>query len=280
MPFRSDRQQQPRLSFWPTAVFAMKNWAINNRLSKTTTQPWQLIQAKEELTKIHKIVLVDKFRIIPLGFDLDRFRQNRPEKRTAFRAAYNLHEDEIAIGIIGRLTAIKNHELFMQSVRQIALKSSKTIRAFVIGDGERMDDLRQKAQAIEQECYPGLFVFTSWIRNVDDILPGLDLIALTSLNEGTPVSLIEAQASGVPVVTTNVGGVADVVQHGETGFIVDGFEPATFAEKLELLIENKEIREKMSQNGWNYVEHKFHYRRLCSEVADLYHELLAKKEKG
>ena len=122
-----------------------------------------------------------------------------------------------------------------------------------------------------------MFIFTSWIKNIEFALAGLDIVALSSLNEGTPVSLIEAQAAGVPVISTNVGGVKDILMENETGFVVDGFEVKEYAEKLKILIESKEIREKMSQNGWNHVREEFSYNRLCSDVANLYNELLKKK---
>ena len=260
-----------------------KTWIYKlteRRLAKKTNAIIAISEIqKQELTTLHRIAAPEKFRVIPLGFDLDRFTENRAIKRTAFRKKYLLDEDTVVVGIIGRLTAIKNHELFMQSITQVAKSTSKRIRAFIIGDGERMAELRLLAINLEKQTGKSLFEFTSWIKNVDDILPGLDVVALTSFNEGTPVSLIEAQASGVTVITTNVGGVADVVDHGNTGFVVNGFEVADFAERLGFLVENEEIRYKMSQNGWNYVEHKFHYKRLCADVAKLYHELLAKKGK-
>ncbi|MBK6526023.1 MAG: glycosyltransferase family 4 protein, partial [Crocinitomicaceae bacterium] len=170
--------------------------------------------------------------MIQLGFDLDRFNENKEKKRSDFRTKYNLTENEIAIGIIGRLTAIKNHELFIESIRLITENPNLKVRAFIIGDGERMSELQELATKVEEERGAKIFEFTSWIKNVDDILPGLDIVALTSFNEGTPVSLIEAQASGVPIISTNVGGVSDVVSNGQTGFVIDGFESKTFAEKL------------------------------------------------
>lgn len=234
---------------------------------------------KTELTQIHKIAPADKFRVIQLGFDLDRFHENKENKRIDFRTKYKLAENEIAVGIIGRLTAIKNHELFIESIRLITENPNLKIRAFIIGDGERMAELQALVKEVEEERGTKIFEFTSWIKNVDDILPGLDIVALTSFNEGTPVSLIEAQASGVPIISTNVGGVSDVVSNGQTGFVIDGFERKAFAEKLSELAVNRELRLKMSQNGWNYVEHKFHYKRLCNDVANLYKELLEKKLK-
>lgn len=234
---------------------------------------------KKELSEIHKIASPDKIRVIPLGFDLDRFKENKDEKRKSFRKKYNLDDVEIAIAIVGRLTAIKNHELFIKSIGLISKESSKKLRAFIVGDGERLFELKQLAEEVEEKCGAKIFEFTSWIKNVDEILPGLDIIALTSLNEGTPVSLIEAQAAGVPVISTNVGGVSDVVDDAITGFVINGFKVEDYAEKLSVLVENPDIRAKMSQNGWNYVEHKFHYRRLVDEVANLYRELLEKKKK-
>jgi len=232
---------------------------------------------KNELTKIHKIAVADKFRVIQLGFDLNKFQESKTEKRKKFRSDYQLQENEIAIGIIGRLTAIKNHSLFFEVIKLIVAKSSKKIRVFIIGDGELMHDLQAMAKEIEKGAGLKIFEFTSWIKNIDIILPGLDIVALTSLNEGTPVSLIEAQAANIPVISTNVGGVSDVVENGITGFVIDNFDPAEYAKKLLILIEEKEIREKMSQNGWIHVKDKFHYERLCIDVANLYKELLEKK---
>jgi glycosyltransferase involved in cell wall biosynthesis len=91
------------------------------------------------------------------------------------------------------------------------------------------------------------------------------------------VSLIEAQAAGVPVISTNVGGVRDILAEDKTGFVVDGFKVEDYAQKLKILVESKEIRENMSQNGWNHVREEFSYTRLCSDVVNLYNELLKKK---
>lgn len=232
---------------------------------------------KRELSQIHKIAEADKFKIIPLGFDLDRFQQGLPQKRKDFRLKYGLKDDEIVIGIIGRLTSIKNHDLMLDAFKICTEKSQKKIRLMVIGDGELMVPLQEKAEQLKSEIGENRIIFTSWIKDIDSTLPGLDIVALTSLNEGTPVSLIEAQASGVPVITTNVGGVKNVVEDNVTGYVIDGFDSKPFAEKLNSLIESEEIREKMSQNGWIHVKEKFHYLRLCRDVDSLYKELLKKK---
>jgi len=150
---------------------------------------------KDELVNQHKIVSEEKVEIIPLGFDLSRFQENTEEKRKVFRAKYGLDEDCISIGIIGRLTAIKNHQLFFNAVDSIVNTLNNKIKVFIIGDGELKEELQQLCNQIEEKHNQNIFVFTSWIKNIDEALPGLDIVALSSFNEGTPVSLIEAQAA-------------------------------------------------------------------------------------
>lgn len=228
---------------------------------------------KNELTEIHKITQPEKVKTIPLGFELDRFQENYAEKRLDFRSKYALDQDELAIGIIGRLTAIKNHNLFLEAAKILMDQTTKKVRFFVIGDGELMEPIKNRAK----ELGLGNVIFTSWIKKIDWALAGLDIVALSSLNEGTPVSLIEAQAAQVPVISTDVGGVRDVVIDGETAFVVKNFESGSFAKPMLDLVENQDLREKMSQNGFNHVKDKFHYLRLCKDVENLYRELLIQK---
>jgi len=160
-----------------------------------------------------------------------------------------------------------------------ARKTKEKIVVFLIGDGELRGEIEKQIDQSTKGLHNLRFILTSWIKEVHEILPGLDLVALSSFNEGTPVSLIEAQAVGVAVLSTDVGGVRDVVKHGETGVILPPFEVENYAHALTDLIENKEKREFMSQNGWNYVHQQFHYKRLFEDVENLYRELLNKKRK-
>ncbi len=233
---------------------------------------------KNELVNKYRIVNSEKVHVIPLGFDLKKFQENKEVKRQIFRTKHQVNSDELAIGIIGRLTSIKNHNGFLQAVQVAASKTTKNLVVFIVGDGELRSELENQAVLI-CESIPNLrIIFTSWIKEIDSVLPALDLVALSSWNEGTPVSLIEAQAAGVPVISTNVGGVKDIVIENETGIIVDSFEVQNYALGLLDLIENEEKRKKMSQNGWTHVQHKFHYKRLCRDVENLYLELLNKKK--
>ncbi|MGZ4079465.1 MAG: glycosyltransferase, partial [Bacteroidia bacterium] len=98
----------------------------------------------------------------------------------------------------------------------------------------------------------------------------------TSFNEGTPVSLIEAQAANKPIITTNVGGIENVVIPEQTALLCENNNISQFADGLLKLIEDKQLRESMSEKGWPHVKEKFHFTRLVSDMENLYSKLLKK----
>lgn len=250
---------------------------IETRLARRSTGIIAISEIqKKELWKDHKICPEQKIKVIPLGFDLGKFRISLPEKRQAVRSQYGLQENEVAVAIIGRLAPIKNHGFFLDVVESLLAQGMKKARFFIVGDGELKNEITARSAAINA-AYGEKIVLTSWITDIASFNAGMDVICLTSNNEGTPVSLIEAQACDVPVVTTDVGGVRDIVSEGETGFVIPRGDLKQFAEKLGLLVENEEIRRKMSQNGWSFVREKFHYTRLVSDMEEYYRELLDKK---
>jgi len=237
---------------------------------------------KTELCLVHRICKPDKIRVVPLGFDLTRFTVDMDKKRHQFRSRYNIDEDEIAIGIIGRIVPVKNHRLFLEASARTLKQSGQKLRFFIIGDGE--DRLRTEAIARELDLSfvdatvsteKAPLTFTSWIKEIDVACAGLDIIALTSLNEGTPVSLIEAQAANKPIVSTNVGGIENVVIEGVTALLSPSKTDAgLFSDLLLQITENEALRADMSRVGWDHVRNKFHYTRLIRDMAGLYHELL------
>jgi glycosyltransferase involved in cell wall biosynthesis len=259
---------------------------IERRLARLSTGIIAISEAqKYDLSHKYEICPENKIRVIPLGFDLSRFRENQEEKRAAFRQNYQIADDEIAIGIIGRLVPIKNHNLFLEALKILKEKSSSKVRAFIVGDGESRHHIEQKASSLninytdwKVDRKKTFLTFTGWITEMDQVNAGLDIIALSSLNEGTPVSLIEAQAAGKPIVSTNVGGIGNVVVPGKTALLTHNLNPADFSEKLLMLTENEKLRTEMGKGGWEMVSKKFHYQRLVNDMASFYHELLEKKE--
>jgi glycosyltransferase involved in cell wall biosynthesis len=236
---------------------------------------------KFDLTERYNICEPEKVSVIPLGFDLSRFREKMGEKRARFRQKYQISDDEIAVGIIGRLVPIKNHSMFLESLKMVQTRTNRKIRAFIVGDGESREIIKNKATNLGidfvnciGEFRPASLTFTSWVTEMDYVTAGLDIVTLTSLNEGTPVSIIEAQAAGKPVVSTRVGGIENVVIPNQTALLADRYNTNDFADKLLRLVEDENLRFQFTQKGWAHVESKYHYTRLVNDTTTLYEQLL------
>lgn len=241
-------------------------------------------QQKTELTQDFSICSPNKMTVIPLGIDLDKFYFNQEEKRKIFRKKYGIEDNEIAIGIIGRIVHVKNHKMFIDAIHQVLLKTTKKIKIIIVGDGDLRTDLMNqlKSHNISFNYYPEnqncrTVVFTSWLTKMEEVYAGIDIVALTSLNEGTPVSLIEAQASNKPIVSTNVGGVQDVCIENDTALICESEDTNAFSLALLKLIEDDSLRLKMGLNGKNFVAKKYDKSRLVNDMRNLYYELLKEK---
>lgn len=232
---------------------------------------------KKELSEVHRICSPEKITVIPLGFDLNKFHDNKEEKRKNTREKFDLNEDEVAIAVIGRLAPIKNHSLFLDVAEKVLKDTTKKLRFFIVGDGEERSKIECRVKEINRQYGDNTILMTSWIKDIGAFNAGMDIICLTSDNEGTPVSLIEAQAGNLPIVTTDVGGVRDVVKDQMTAFVVPKNNRDAFAEKLLILIENDSVRETMSQFGWEFVRERFHYTALTKNMEEYYKSLLERK---
>ena len=230
---------------------------------------------KEELSEKYKIAKAEKFEIIPLGFDLSKFYEKQEEKRAEFRNKYNIADNEIAISIVGRLVPIKNHKLFIDGIKQVIRKSNKKIKAFIVGGGELFDELKTYSQNIGLKDSD--VIFTSWIKETELVYAGSDIIALTSLNEGTPVSLIEAQAASKPIISTNVGGVTDITNISSSIIINNSLEELTRA--FSAMIENYEEYRTEAELNKEKTINNYSYNRLVNDYKLLYNKLLSEKTK-
>lgn len=249
---------------------------IERRLAKISTGILAISRhQKEELTIEHKICSPDKIKVIQLGFDLDKMLDNKTANRKEVRSKYAIGDDTVAIAIIGRLAPIKNHTFFIQIINRLLDQTSKKVKVFIVGDGSERENVEKYVAPVNKK-FPESIVFTSWILDIPKFNHGMDIICLTSKNEGTPVSLIEAMAVKLPVVSTDVGGVRDVVDNEENGFIINDEDIETYVEKLRLLVENPEKRNIFGENGYKKAMKKYHYKRLVSDCESYYKELLNK----
>ncbi len=250
---------------------------IEQQLAKRSTGIIAISEIqKKELTETYKICSKSKVRVIPLGFDLEKFRKNKKENRKKIRDQYGLNEDDVVIAIIGRLAPIKNHDFFLDVVKKVSKSRKKNIVFLIVGDGELKDSISKNVDQMKQE---GIDIrMTSWVKNINEFNAGMDIICLTSNNEGTPVSLIEAQASGVPVISTDVGGVKNIVNDEQTGFVIKIGDIDTYALKMMLLIDDKNLRNQFSSKGWEYVGNKYNYKNLADNMEKYYLELLSENK--
>lgn len=233
-------------------------------------------QQKKELTNTYKIAPPEKCHVVKLGFDLERFTIDIEKYRNSMRQKYALEENTVAIGIIGRLTEIKDHNFFLESIEVILKnKNLPKIKVFIIGDGILKEALELKVQQIEKDnsCF-NTFIFTSWVTQLEDIIHGLDIVALSSKNEGTPVSIIEGMACKKAVISTDVGGVRDLITPNISGVIVPVNNKKKYIEGLENLISNSELRKEFGEKGKTFAFSNYHYTRLTKDIAELYKQLL------
>ena len=223
---------------------------------------------KEDLMA-YRIASPEKISVIPLGFDLEPFLDCRSLKGQ-FRSELGLGSDIRLVGILGRIVPIKNHRLFLESAARIVDQDS-TVRFVIVGDGilkVEMEGYAQELRIFEQ------VIFTGWRRDLPRIYADLDVLVVSSDNEGTPVSAIEAMACGCPVVATRVGGLPDVVQNHETGYLVPPKQPQALAAAMLELIRDSKKAELMGQLGQQFVKGRFSVDRLVSDIENLYEELL------
>jgi len=230
---------------------------------------------RHDLVYKYKICEKEKIEIIPLGFDLHRFTENTNSKREKLRREFNVNDSIILITIIGRIVPIKNHQLFIEVINYCKNRTTRKIKALVVGDGsetEKIIDytinnkLSYSYKNVNKECD---VLFTSWRSDIDSILAASDILCLTSLNEGTPVSIIESMASETASISTNVGGVSDIIENNFSG-IVSSTEVNEFGENLLKMIEDDNLRLKLAKNGKSISLENYNYNKLVFNIQSLY----------
>jgi len=252
------------------------------RLANITTAIIALSKHQaEELTTQYKIISSKKLHIIPLGVDEKNLQLDIEKNRKQFRTKFHLSDTDIAIGIIGRLVPIKNHLLFLQIAEKVLASGVQHIYFFIVGDGDSKKELTSYLNMCKivfnnnsSEKTNAKIIFTSWIEDMTSVYHGLDMVVLTSLNEGTPLSIIEAQFCGKPIIASNVGGVKDTFAKDVSGFLIDGHNVESYVEKIQLLCNNIELRNKMSSEAIKFATTTFHKQQEVKAVKQLYLQFL------
>jgi len=238
-------------------------------------------QQRRELSEQFRIGRPDQYRVVPLGLDLEEGQAPAGE----LRRELGLRQSDLLVGTVARLSQIKNQAMLLESAAQLleqAPELSQRLRVVVIGDGELRSELESRAAEL------GLsdkITFTGFRGDAVSLFPDFDLFALTSLNEGTPLTMIEAMRAGVPVVSTEVGGVVDILgapaapdsdraftlwDHGATAPTRD---TQAFVQALRYLLEQPDVRRTMSARAQSFVKARFSKERMIADLEALYQTL-------
>jgi glycosyltransferase involved in cell wall biosynthesis len=202
----------------------------------------------------YRIAPAAKITAIPLGLEL-----------APFALAGRRPGETPVIGTVGRLAPVKNQALFIEMARRL-LADGFSGRFVVVGDGELRPVLEAAAADLGDRI-----TFTGWRRDLPEVYAGLSAVVNTSLNEGTPVALIEALAAGVPVVATAVGGVPDIVRPGETGWLAPSGDVAALAAGLRAALRDGS---NLAGRAQAEVLQRFSKERLVGDIERLYETLL------
>ena len=203
---------------------------LERALGRLTTRVFGVSQLVNAELQAHRIVPAAKLQVFPVVLDLAPFAT--AARRGTFRAELGIDAGTALVGNIGRLVPIKNQALFLE-IAALLVQRGFGGKFVLVGDGELRVELEQRAQALK---LADRIYFCGWRRDLAGVLADLNVMVNTSLNEGTPVAIIEAMAARVPVVATAVGGVADLVIHGSTGFLVPAESAAAGAEAVEVAL--------------------------------------------
>jgi glycosyltransferase involved in cell wall biosynthesis len=208
----------------------------------------------------------DSIDVIHNGIDTDIIRRPPPAEVDAWASALGIRPGQMVIGAVSRLTEEKRPLLWVEAAAEVARRRPDA--AFlVLGEGPLMGEVRERAHRLgiaERLFLPGVE------PRVSLAISRMDVFMLTSRIEGLPNVLIEAQALGVPVVTTRVGGAADTLDEGRTGWSVASDDPASLAERVLWVLENPEWRQQASAKAPAFVGHRFHIRRMVDETLRAY----------
>jgi len=225
----------------------------------------------------------NKVVTIPLGLELESFLNNG--LKGDLRKELNIPLETKLVGIVARLEPIKSHKMFIDAAAELKVRSERLkVKFLIVGDGILRKDLEDyvKSKNLKRDI-----IFLGFRKDLERIYADLDIVTLTSLNEGSPVALIEAMASGKAIVATDVGGLRDLfgsklkaqsskpgLRYYDQGILVKPGDAVSFATALTELLGNDELRKRMGEMGREVVYPKYDISQLTKDMKGLYREML------
>jgi glycosyltransferase involved in cell wall biosynthesis len=206
--------------------------------------------------------------VVPLGLAL-KPHADFPRGAGTFRRTQGIPDDAVLIGAVGRLVPIKNLGLLLEALK-IASAEAPSLHVVFVGDGELRDELASQAAAL------GLgksVTFAGWQSDLPSVYSDLDATVITSHNEGTPACLIEAMASGCPVIATRVGGIPDMIKEGDTGQLIPPGDAHALARAIVSLVTEPDQARRMADRARGEALARYDEQRLVTDMERLYGQL-------
>lgn len=248
-----------------TAERFIARWIVDGVLVLSESQRSELLR--------RGIGAPEKMHVVPLGLELERFLAT-PRRGGRLRRELGVPDSTLLVGTVGRLVPIKGYTYLLHAVREVADAVGGSLAVVVVGDGP----LRQVLEVEADHARIGhLIKFLGWRSDVAQVYSDLDVFVQPSLNEGTPVSLIEAMAAGTPVVATRVGGVPDVVDDGCSGLLVPARDPSALAQAIVRLWRDPALRQRMGDDARRRVQPGYDISDLVARLQALYLQLLTNR---
>lgn len=211
----------------------------------------------------------DRLRVIHTGLDLAYFDAGAPRAET--RAQFGFGPDDVVVGTVSRLFAEKGHRYLLEAIALLK-HECPTLRALIVGTGELLEPLRQQAAAA------GLadrVVFTGFHEDLPGALRAMDLFAQPSiLDEGFPTAVLEAQAAGLPVVASDIGGTWETIERGVTGVLTPPRDATALAGALQALVADPDRRKAMAAAARPWIERSFTLENMIAQMTATYHEAM------
>ena len=265
-------------------VFAGYFGTVGSRLVRWTEQALSLVtdrvvaispRQRDDLVDQFKIASPKKVHVVPLGLELDGFSTLKRDSavNAAAKERFGFALEDIVLGFVGRFARIKNLEMLISAFQRLS-RDYPEVRLMLVGDGE----LRQSLDSLVDSL--GLrrrVLFTGWQRDLLTVYAAMDAVVMSSLNEGTPVAIVEAMAAALPVVATNVGGVADLIDDGLDGLLVRSGDIEALHKSMAIVAANPALRLELGNAARNKIRKRFAPERLVADISALYRDGLAEK---
>jgi glycosyltransferase involved in cell wall biosynthesis len=259
-----------------TGYFSPRTAALYRTIERVLARRTQRLIAVSDEVRLDLVALgvaeAERFEVIPLGFDLAQFQAapaKRQQIRASTRASLDIDPHDVVVTLVARLVPIKRVDRFLAAAASV--RTDREVQFLIVGDGELRESLERSPPAIHLGAR---VTWAGFHRDMPAVYFASDVVVLTSDNEGTPVSLIEAAAAGVPAVSTQVGGAASVIVNETTGLLVPSGGEERLAQAITRLVDNSALRAEMGKAAAVHALHRFSLDRLVSDVDALYRRLL------